>query len=180
MTDMQEPAGRPQPLLHGTQAPSPVPPPAPTTEQSPLSGRRRQLSPEEAAIMEAKIRRTEVAISLVLRIGVIVSVLIITVGLVVMFAHHSAYLPITGGTSYHNLTSPTTPFPHSFTALGHSIAAGEGQGIIVLGVMILVLTPVIRVAVGVLAFLNEKDVPMALVTFIVLVVLVGSFFLAQG
>ena len=177
---MQEPDDRPQPFLHGTPAPAPVPPPAPTTEPSPLSGHRRQLNPEEAAIMEAKIRRTEVAISLVLRIGVIVSVLVITVGLVLMFAHHSAYVPIMGNFSYRNLTSPTTPFPHSFAALSHSIAAGEGQGIIVLGVLILVLTPVIRVAVGVLAFLYEKDVPMALVTFVVLVVLVGSFFLAQG
>ena len=181
MTDMQEPAGRPQPFLHGTPPPAPAPQPAPEPEQSPVSGRRhRQLSPEEAAIMEAKIRRTEVAISLVLRIGVIVSVLVITVGLVLMFAHHSAYVPIMGNFSYRNLTSPTTPFPHSFAALSHSIAAGEGQGIIVLGVLILVLTPVIRVAVGVLAFLYEKDVPMALVTFVVLVVLVGSFFLAQG
>ena len=47
-----------------------------------------------------------------------------------------------------------------------------------LGVLILILTPILRVAVGVLSFLYEKDPPMALVTLYVLVVLVGSFFLA--
>lgn len=143
------------------------------------SGRgRRPLSPEEAAVMEEKVRKVEVAISLVLRVGVVLSVAVIAAGLGLMFAHHSDYVPISGHFSYRNLTSKTTPFPHSFSALGHSIAAGDGRGIIVLGVLILILTPVLRVAVGVLSFLYEKDPPMALVTLFVLVVLIGSFFLA--
>ena len=128
--------------------------------------------------MEEKIRKVEVAISLVLRVGVVLSVAVIAAGLGLMFAHHSDYGPISGHFSYRNLTSKTTPFPHSFSALGHSIAAGDGRGIIVLGVLILILTPVLRVAVGVLSFLYEKDPPMALVTLYVLVVLIGSFFLA--
>ena len=143
-----------------------------------LRSRRRQHTPEEAALMEEKVRKVEVAISLVLRVGVVVSVLVIAVGLGLMFAHHSAYVPLRGHFSYHELTSKTTPFPHSLSSLGHSIAAGEGRGIVVLGVLILILTPVLRVAVGVLSFLYEKDPPMAIVTLYVLVVLVGSFFLA--
>ena len=142
------------------------------------SGRHRQLSPEETAVMEGKLRKVELAISLVLRIGVIVSVLVIAVGLGLMFAHHNAYMPISGHFSYKQLTSKSTPFPHSFGSLGRSIARGDGRGIVVLGVLILILTPVLRVAVGVLSFLYEKDPPMALVTFYVLAVLVGSFFLA--
>ena len=128
--------------------------------------------------MEEKVRKVEVAISLVLRVGVVVSVLVIAVGLGLMFAHHSAYVPLRGHFSYHELTSKTTPFPHSFSSLGRSIAAGEGRGIVVLGVLVLILTPVLRVAVGVLSFLYEKDPPMAIVTLYVLAVLVGSFFLA--
>ncbi len=144
------------------------------------SGHRRDLSPDEVARMEEKVRKVEIAISLVLRIGVVVSVLVVAVGLGLMFAHHSEYLPITGHFSYHELTSKGTHFPHSFSSLWHSIAMGEGQGIIVLGVLILILTPVLRVAVGVLSFIYEKDPPMAIVTLYVLVVLVGSFFLAKG
>ena len=128
--------------------------------------------------MAQKVRRVELAISMVLRIGVIVSVVIIAAGLVVMFAHHSDYLALRGPVSYRTLTSTSTPFPHSFAALGHSIAQGEGQGIILLGVLALILTPVLRVAVGVLSFVYEKDTPMTLVTLLVLALLVGSFFLA--
>jgi uncharacterized membrane protein len=138
----------------------------------------RELSPDEAAVMAEKVRKVEVVISLVLRIGVVVSVLVIAAGLGLMFAHHGAYLPVRGHFSYRRLTSRSTPFPHSFSSLGRSIARGQGRGIIVLGVLILILTPVLRVAVGVLSFLYEKDLPMALVTLYVLVVLVGSFFLA--
>ncbi len=128
--------------------------------------------------MEEKVRKVELAISLVLRIGVVISVVVIAVGLGLMFAHHPAYLPIRGHFSYKELTSKSTPFPHSFASLGHSIVQGDGRGIVVLGVLILILTPVLRVVAGVVSFLYEKDPPMALVTFYVLVVLVGSFFLA--
>jgi len=142
------------------------------------SGRRRQLSPEEAMRMAEKVRKVELAISLVLRIGVVMSVLVIATGLALMFAHHSAYVPLRGSFSYKELTSKATPFPHSFASLGHAISQGKGQGIVVLGVLILILTPVLRVAVSVLAFVYEKDPPMAIVTLYVLAVLVGSFFLA--
>ena len=128
--------------------------------------------------MAAKVRRVELAISLVLRVGVLASVLVIAVGLGLMFAHHGSYLSLTGPLSYRALTSATTSFPHSFGALGHALAHDEGRGIVVLGVLILILTPVLRVAVGVVSFAYEKDAPMALVTLFVLAVLVGSFFLA--
>ncbi|MGC8512730.1 MAG: DUF1634 domain-containing protein [Acidimicrobiales bacterium] len=128
--------------------------------------------------MEEKIRKVEIAISLVLRIGVSLSVLVIAVGLGIMFSHHSQYTSFTGSFSYKQLTSSTSQFPHSFSALGHSVASGQGRGIVVIGVMILIATPIIRVAVGVLSFLYEHDVPMALVTLYVLIVLIGSFFLA--
>ncbi|HET9071177.1 MAG TPA: DUF1634 domain-containing protein [Acidimicrobiales bacterium] len=95
-----------------------------------------------------------------------------------MFAHHRPYLPISGRFSHRNLTSPATPFPHSFTSLGRSIARGDGRGVVVLGVLILIATHVLRVAVGVLSSLYQGDRPMAAVTMYVLVLLVGSFFLA--
>lgn len=173
MTEMSGSTGTPE------QPESEEPEPAP--EGLGGSGDRRQhLSPEEAAVMEEKVRKVELAISLVLRIGVVVSVVVIASGLGLMFAHHGAYLPIRGHFSYKELTSKSTPFPHSFSSLGSSIAHGDGRGIVVLGVLILILTPILRVAVGVLSFVYEKDPPMALVTLFVLIVLVGSFFLAGG
>jgi uncharacterized membrane protein len=152
--------------------------PTSTTEGVGVSGHHQQLDPQEAAALEEKIRKVEVVISLVLRIGVVLSVAVIATGLGLMFAHHEAYVPISGHFSYRKLTSSSTSFPHTFTALGHSIGHGEGRGVVVLGVLILILTPVMRVAVGVLSFVYERDVPMAIVTLFVLAVLIGSFFLA--
>ena len=128
--------------------------------------------------MGERVRNVELVISLVLRTGVVLSVLVIVVGLGLMFAHHGDWVSITGRHSYRALTSTSTRFPHSFSALGRSLVHGDGRGVVVLGVLILICTPVLRVAVGVLSFVYEKDAPMALVTFFVLVVLVGSFFLA--
>ena len=173
------------------EPPEPPEPPAPPAPGPDLRGtpmgsdltrsmRRRQLSPQEAAVMEERVRRVELAISWVLRTGVVVSVAVIAVGLAMMFAHHGAWTSITGHTSYRSLTDRSTPFPHSLSALGRAIGRGEGRGIVVLGVLILILTPVMRVAVGVLSFVYEKDPPMTIVTLYVLVVLVGSFFLAGG
>jgi uncharacterized membrane protein len=143
-----------------------------------VSGRHRDLSPAEIAAMEEKIRKIELVISLVLRIGVILSVSVIAIGLGVMFYHHGDYTSITGHVSYKSLTSRSTRFPHTLGQLRTSLAHGEGRGIVVLGVFLLILTPILRVAVGVLSFLYEKDIPMTLVTLFVLVVLIGSFFLA--
>lgn len=159
-----------------SRSPSPT---GSTTENLGVSGRNRpQLSLAEIAAMEEKTRKVEVAISLVLRIGVSLSVTVIAVGLGIMFFHHGAYTSVSGHFSYKALTSKGTQFPHSFGSLGRSIARGEGRGIIVGGVFLLILTPVLRVAVGVLSFIYEKDLPMTIVTLYVLAVLVGSFFLA--
>jgi uncharacterized membrane protein len=139
---------------------------------------RRQLSAAETAAMEEKIRKIEIAISLVLRIGVTLSILVVAAGLAIMFFHHSAYVSFSGDFSYKALTSKHSQFPHSFGSVARSIARGDGEGIVVGGVMLLILTPVLRVAVGVLSFMYEKDVPMTIVTLYVLAVLIGSFFLA--
>lgn len=137
--------------------------------------RRPPATPEEAELMDEKIRMTEVTISLVLRIGVTVSAVIFIVGLVVMFLHHPSY---SGGVSYHSLTSQTSIFPHSFSALMTSLTHGQGRGIILLGTMLLILTPVLRVAVAIVSFSIEKDPAMTLVTIFVLLVLVLSFVLS--
>lgn len=137
--------------------------------------RRPPATPEEAKLMDEKIRMTEITISMVLRIGVTLSAIIFIVGLVVMFVHHPSY---SGGLSFHTLTSPNSPFPHSFSALATSLSHGQGRGIIILGTMLLILTPILRVAVAIVSFTIEKDPAMTLVTIFVLLVLVLSFVLS--
>ncbi len=140
--------------------------------------RQPPATPEAAREMEEKIRLTEITISLVLRIGVSVSVLVFIAGIVVMFVHHPSYASFSGSISYHGLTSGTTQFPHSFSALATSLSKGQGRGIIVLGTMLLILTPILRVAVAIVSFSIEKDPAMTLVTIFVMAVLILSFLLA--
>lgn len=147
-------------------------------------------TPAEAA-MQAKadakaeantdlVRKTEIAISLVLRIGVGISVALVLAGLAVTFVQHSANAHFSNAISYHHFTAISTPFPHTFGELIHAISIGDGRGIIGLGLIVLILTPVLRVAVGVLSFIFEKDPRMAMVTAFVLIVLIASFFLGNA
>ena len=135
-------------------------------------------TPEKAREMEEKVRAAELTISLVLRIGVTVSVAIFLVGLVVIFVHHPSFATFSGSLSYHTLTDSGAQFPHSVAAVVSSLRAGEGRGIIVLGAVVLILTPILRVVVAMVSFAIEKDPAMTLVTLYVLLVLVASFFLA--
>lgn len=140
----------------------------------------RQLADPVEEEQDARVRQVERAISLVLRIGVLVSVGVIAAGLALTFAHHPAYRSFTGGFSYHRLTTPSSPFPHTLSQLGHYLRAGRGRGVVVVGVLLLIATPVLRVAVSVLAFVYERDPKMTIVTLTVLAVLMVSFLLGGG
>jgi uncharacterized membrane protein len=132
---------------------------------------------ENREIDETKVRQTEIAISYLLRTGVVLSVILVSAGLGLTFAHHSSYLHFSSNLSYHSVTSSSYQFPHTIPQLFSDLGQGKGRGLIGLGLIILILTPVLRVAVGVLSFIYEKDPPMALVTTFVLAVLILSFFL---
>lgn len=141
----------------------------------------RQAAPELSAEEgDARVRRVERVISLVLRVGVVVSVGVTAAGLALMFVHHPEYGTLTGRFSYHRLTSPSSTFPHTLSQLGSYLGAGQGRGLVVLGVLLLIATPVLRVAVSVVAFVYQRDPAMTVVTSVVLGVLVISFVLGGG
>ena len=136
-------------------------------------------APLQDAELTRRVRQVELAISWVLRIGVLVSVLVIAVGLLLMFLHHPQQARrLDDGSNYRALVRPGADFPHNLAQLRAALAAGRGSGVVVLGVLLLILTPVLRVAVSVLSFVYERDPPMVLVTLFVLLVLVLSFVLA--
>jgi uncharacterized membrane protein len=142
---------------------------------------QREKTPEELERLEQKVRQTEIAISWVLRIGVVLSVIIVTIGLVIIFIHHPGYAKITGGVSYHTVAGKTALFPHTFGGIIKYLRAGkngEGRGIVVMGLIVLLLTPILRVVTGVVSFIYEDDPPMAIVTAFVLFVLIMSFVLS--
>ena len=114
-------------------------------------------------------RAMESIVSIVLQTGVIISSVMILIGLLLFFGgdlNHG---------SYHKLIAPNYSFPHSLSAIKTAIQSGNGLGFIALGVLLLILTPMLRVAVSILLFKRQKDLPMTLVTAFVLLVLISSF-----
>ena len=131
----------------------------------------------EGSVAEAQVRRAELAISLVLRIGVTLAALLAAAGIVLVMVHNPSY---THGLSYHAVIGPRYHFPHTIGQLGHALAVGDGRGYIGLGLVVLIATPVLRVAVAVGVFVVQKDPRMAVVTSVVLALLIGSFFIGGG
>jgi uncharacterized membrane protein len=71
-------------------------------------------------------------------------------------------------------------FPHTPIEVWTGLLALQPQAIIVLGLMLLIATPVLRVAVSVIAFGLEHDMRYVIITLIVLAILITSFLLGRG
>jgi uncharacterized membrane protein len=117
-------------------------------------------------------RRMELVISYLLRGGVIVSVALIVFGVVVMFVRHPEYL--TSKTELDRLVSAGAAFPHTLTDVATSLREFHGRGIVTLGLLVLIATPVLRVAASVVLFVIQKDWTYTLITAVVLTLLLLS------
>ena len=115
-------------------------------------------------------------ISTLLLAGVTLSAIVLSAGLVI--------LALTGSTGYHEALSPqlllTSPgqvaFPRTLDAVFQGALALKPFAVIELGVVLLIATPVFRVAASALLFLLEKDRLYVVVTLMVLVLLLVSIF----
>ncbi|MDA8052455.1 MAG: DUF1634 domain-containing protein [Rhodospirillales bacterium] len=117
---------------------------------------------------DSLIRKTELIISGVLRGGVLLSVAVILGGVIYLYV-----LKLVGG--LHHAT-----YPDSLGALFAGLIRLDPLAIIVLGLMILLATPVIRVAVSIVAFAIEEDRTYVIITTLVLVILLFSIFGVGG
>jgi uncharacterized membrane protein len=124
------------------------------------------------------VRQTEIIISNLLRTGVLLSLITIFLGVVLMFAHHHDYLR--SSTELKRLTEPGAAFPRTLGEVARGLIAFRGQAVISLGLLMLIATPIFRVAVSIVAFALERDRTYVLITTAVLLVLVLSFFLGKA
>lgn len=122
--------------------------------------------------------RFERLIAGLLRTGVWTSLGLMLGGLAVMFVHHAGYLD--SNRELQRLTAPGAAFPHDLSAVAAGIRAGHGQAIATLGLLFLIGTPILRVAVSIIGFLLQRDFVYALVTAAVLALLVTSFLLGKA
>ncbi len=117
---------------------------------------------------DATVRKAELVISNILRLGVILSAAIVVVGVVMFYVREAMF------------GADTRSFPHSLSAVISGVAQGDARSVIVLGLLVLLMTPVLRVAVSIVAFALEDDWRYVVITSIVLIVLLLSFFLGRG
>ena len=115
----------------------------------------------------------DVAIATLLRTGVLLSVVIIAAGMVITFVHHPDYFssrPAVG-----RLTSPGAHFPNTIGEVITGVRRGSGEAIVMAGLLVLIATPVARVALSIVIFVIERDRLYAAITTAVFVILLISF-----
>ena len=124
----------------------------------------------------------EEIIGWILRVGVSASAICILLGVIVLF--------ITGNTGYGAAFTNLSQVTHfssgaqgRFPTAPGEVIAGLAQfkpyALIALGLLLLILTPVIRVAASIVIFLLERDYAYVLITAVVLLILIVSFLLGK-
>ena len=121
------------------------------------------------------IRRAELVISYVLRGGVMLSAAFITLGVIMAF-HDTAHTALAPIGEYGCLSLYDWQCVQGL----HGVLIGDAQAIIMLGLLLLLATPVVRVAVSIIAFGLERDWRYVGITSLVLLILTVSFLLGQG
>ncbi|HEX4412064.1 MAG TPA: DUF1634 domain-containing protein [Lacipirellulaceae bacterium] len=127
---------------------------------------------------DPRVRQVELAISNLLRGGVALSMLLIVAGTIVTFAQQPSYISQPG--ELHRLITPGLKFPHTLGDLTSELGQLRGEAIVTLGLLVLIATPVMRVAISILAFIYQRDRIFTLITSVVLFLLLLSLVLGRG
>ena len=109
-------------------------------------------------------------ISAVLRGGVLLAAAVVLIGAVLYLAAH-AFEHI-DFSHFHAVAAGLD----SVHGVAHGVFAGDSQAVMQLGLLLLVATPVTRVALSLVSFAAERDWLYVVITLIVLGVLVASLF----
>lgn len=105
----------------------------------------------------------------ILQGGVLISAAVICTGILLMFVHPDRL------SGQHLFV-----FPHTLSQVGSGLLALHPQAFIALGLLLLIATPVVRVAASIFAFALEHDWRYVAITLVVLAVLLFSFLLGKG
>jgi uncharacterized membrane protein len=94
------------------------------------------------------------------------------------FARNPSYL--TQSAELQRLITPGMKFPHTVRDLTAGLGQLQGEAIVTLGLLVLIATPVMRVAISILAFIYQGDRVFTLITTVVLCLLLLSLLLGRG
>lgn len=106
----------------------------------------------------------------VLRYGVLLSGSVAIIGGILYLVQRGSGIP-----HYTEFSGEPAGYT-SLTGIIKGLASGSATEIIQLGVVILIATPIIRIAFSLVAFAMEKDRLYIFITFIVLIIILGSMF----
>jgi uncharacterized membrane protein len=123
----------------------------------------------EAPVQRADQRMDEI-MGLLLRTGVVLAAVIVLLGGLVVLMRHR--LPVTN----YRVFSGEPVELRTISGIFREALAFHGRGLIQLGLLILIATPVARVAFSFFAFLCERDWTYVFVTVVVLGLLLYSLF----
>ncbi|MBS7576324.1 MULTISPECIES: DUF1634 domain-containing protein [unclassified Enterococcus] len=108
----------------------------------------------------------EKIIGQLLRIGVFISVIIMVIGMILLFA--------TGKSGY-----PANSYPVGLSDIIDGCLSLKPFALMMLGLFCLILTPVLRVLASIIAFAIEKDYLYVAITILVLLILVVAIFVGH-
>lgn len=113
-------------------------------------------------------QRLEVIISVLLRTGVLLAAAVVLLGGTCFLYKHGAEQP-----EYHVFHATNPPY-RSVSGVLHAAGPSNCQAIIQIGILLLILTPIARVAFSLAGFSLEHDRTYMVLTTIVLLILIYS------
>jgi uncharacterized membrane protein len=105
------------------------------------------------------------AITMLLRIGVLLSVGIIAIGMAITFLGHPDYFS----------SRPVMRMPSTIGEVIAGVHLGSGLAIMMAGLLVLIATPVARVALSIVIFVIARDRLYTAITVAVFVILMIAF-----
>jgi uncharacterized membrane protein len=105
----------------------------------------------------------------ILQGGVLISAAVIGIGLLLLLLHAGQ-----------QSSQQVFVFPHTLRQVGSGLLVLQPQAFVALGLLLLIATPVVRVAASIIAFALEHDWRYVAITCVVLAVLLLSFLLGKG
>ncbi len=136
----------------------------------------RQNGTWSSTLQEWLDRRVELVIAQLLRAGVLISAFVVIAGAILYLGPHP------WSRVDYRVFHSEPPELRTVDGVLHDAVAGHAKGIIQLGLLLLIATPIARVAFSVFAFAMEGDRMYVVFTLIVLAILLysllGSFLIA--
>lgn len=132
-------------------------------------------APSDAA---RRTRQMESLVRRVLQVGLLASMVLVLIGMLLFGAVHPFFF--TSSESLPALVESGAKFPHTLGDVASAASHFSAEGIIAAGLLVLITTPVVRVALSVVGFSLQRDWVYVGLTALVLLVLLGSFLVGKA